>query len=211
MESILRRFIGSFLSDGFRIRTIWGGPKVSRHVSNMHHGSRPGERGSSLVAVMVALAVLGIAFYFLSQSIEFGMKSAKSLELKNQLEDIRVFVRQSMSCSQTVAPLSAATCGGANIRVRGPLKSDGTPGNILIDLPSTTPTAVGSNFLLRSSCVPCPTCANGQMIYIEVNRVRHGTQTPLPDPLSGAALQNSNAQGWADLFRGVPIGCVVPP
>jgi hypothetical protein len=103
-----------------------------------------------------------------------------------------------------------------------PVDKDGIPLGPLIAVPTgLNYSIVGQNYLLRASCPVCPTCALGNKLLIEVNRVTKTDRTIASvNKLNGKVLGGSASTtakisvtdgGWVDLFAKADVGCDIPP
>lgn len=155
----------------------------------------PPSRGSSLIAIVVAVAILATVFLFFTSAFSTAFRAQTHGEIQSDLIDLRSYVFMNLSC-----PVTCSVGGSVQIdKLNAPATAEP-----LISGTAETPTKVGA-YYLRSSCLSCdpgPGCSNGKKLRVEFLRGSSPT-APTTDPLT------KRPYDWSDLFEGVPIGCAL--
>lgn len=77
-----------------------------------------GQRGASLVEIIVALAISTIAVLGLAAVYKNFMQAKKQLDQRAELEDYKLIVRTNLRCRETLAALGGCT-PGKDLGIRG--------------------------------------------------------------------------------------------
>ena len=144
-------------------------------AANLHdHGP---QSGMSLVALVVAIGILGVLSVVISQSFKFNLKASQKINDLAAAEDLRQYIRIQIDCAQTTA--SAPTPCSSKESVA--LKRWGAGAKDLVQNPQGKSYTEVGDFSLRAYCVGNPKTYN----------VDYG-RTP----------KNPNAQlDWKPLFK----------
>ncbi len=173
-----------------------------------------GTSGLSLIEMMVALGVFSTLLYAGSLFMDlFNSQQRMSVE-DEELISLRDELITTMSCPDTIwGPDTGgsllvkecrfnATAGGCNaknylaVKAAKPNIGLGTAPVIIQSRNLTLPEGAYSKYKsldVRASCTCCPECAAGKKIMVEYRRLKSGGKTT----------------PWRDLFKGIPLRCVI--
>jgi hypothetical protein len=70
--------------------------------------------GSSLIAVLVAMGIMGIITAILAQTFRNNLQMTSKVQIRGELEDLRRYIRISISCEKTFA---TNNCNGGPISI----------------------------------------------------------------------------------------------
>lgn len=137
------------------------------------------EAGVSLVSLLIAIAIMGIVFVGVSQSISNTLKTQKKFEEMSDMSELRRVLRSRVNCAKTkeVLGMSWSSCNGATKIVGVDESGSQVVGNVS---PATT-------FGPYSVELRCVVTGTGATMRMTVSK-------------GGAIVQN-------DLFRKVPYLC----
>ena len=88
------------------------------------------EQGISLIATLVAVAVMGILASVLTQLMTNMMRTSQHLEIKGDRQALKQLILESLSCSETFKPTAEEVCRQPRITLKGK-HPDGTPFDII--------------------------------------------------------------------------------
>jgi hypothetical protein len=116
---------------------------------------RNGERGESLVTVVIAVGILGIMTVVGLRACSNGMSAASSLSLRGDRDQVVSMLSELVSCGNTFDPavnpsFNPATCD-ENTLVNIYAVSNGASPRLLVSKSNTSPTTVGK-MTLRATC-----------------------------------------------------------
>ena len=143
------------------------------------------DSGASLVAVLIAVGLLGIMASMMAQRMSLATKSQVDLERKLDFQALNRFVLESAHCALTVAAAPNPCPEGTYVDV----KTSAQNGKVIIQ--KFNPSHPGSltvfgEYSVRAKCGP------NRALIIEARRTR-----------------DSNP-AYRDIFPDVPFGCVMP-
>jgi hypothetical protein len=146
-------------------------------------------KGETLMSALVGTAILGMLVVGAVAMMKSFIRGEQQAETMGQVEDMRNYVRQLMSCDETTTA-GDATCklaGGGYVNV---LRIDDS-----VIIPKVYGSAVFGPYAMRAKC-----SVNNQAYALDIEYAKI-------DPAAPASLT------WTDLFPNAPVSCLkeLPP
>src|SRR5262249_28655170 len=148
--------------------------------------NRSAENGMSLMAVLVALTVIGMLVAVCTAWLTNLTKAQTYYSNKADRIDMALSLTSAMDCGKSFAARPSA-CDSTDSPWVQLLRSDGS---VLVSVPQSSNYTMVGVYALRAKCVSCTisTCVNSTQIVIESQRNHTGP--------------------WVDLFPKAPVGCI---
>ncbi len=157
---------------------------------------RTGEAGYGMVGAMMTIGLIGMAYTFNTTTMVNQMKFSAHIEVGQDFEALRNYVRGRFDCAQTKAmtPPACSSSVQANISLH---QGDGAM--FISGDTSSTSNKLGQ-YQLHAVCFGPSTTLTGKTVKVMARRVTPDGSLA-KDPLTGATLD------WQDLFAAVPLAC----
>jgi hypothetical protein len=151
-------------------------------------------KGFALVEALIAVGVLSVTIFAATKLLSDQVHFASHAQLKGEVSDLREFLRQRISCEETVAASQATCKAGGYVEARNAKKEV-----VVTAFPALQ--TIGGTYDVR---VRCQSSDGYGKLDVEFSRRKDQGKGFYTDPF------DKKVYSWASLYDGIPLTCQLP-